>query len=223
MPQIIGYSPAYYGNYDPNKGYIPFVGKQPIYGQQPVAGTPVNTVQPVQSPYTQPAAPIVEAQVAASNVKPVQPVQTTAVQPAQVTNSPYAAAGTVTNINGTQMTSLGNGAWTQTNGNGWFDKGINTNGQTTFGGATGYEWGSLGLNTAFGLFNAYQGYKAQKLAQQQFEDQKRLNHANYRMQAKAFNNNVRNQQSGRGYIGMSGSAKRALGAEYQTRKAEDDY
>ena len=197
MPQIIGYSPAYYGSYDPNKGYIPFVGKQPIYGQQPVAGTPVNPVQPVQSPYTQPAAPIVEAQVAASNVKPVHPVQNTGVQPVQVANSPYAAAGTVTNINGTQMTSLGNGAWTQTNGNGWFDKGINTNGQTTFGGATGYEWGSLGLNTAFGLFN--------------------------RMQAKAFNNNVRNQQSGRGYIGMSGSAKRALGAEYQTRKAEDDY
>ena len=223
MPQnIIGYSPAYYGNYDPNKGYIPFVGKQPIYGQQSVTGTPVNVAQPVSSPYTQPAAPIVEAQPAVSNVQPIQAVQNTGIQ-ATATSSPYAAAGMVTNINGTQMTSLGNGAWTQTNGNGWFDKGINTDGQTTFGGATGYQWGSLGLNTAFGLFNAYQGYKAQKLAQQQFEDQKRLNHANYRMQAKAFNNNLRNQQSGRGYIGMTGSAKRALGAEYQSRKADDDY
>lgn len=113
-----------------------------------------------------------------------------------------------------------NGAMINTQNPNW---GINADGQRTFLGGTGYQWAGVGLNTAFGLFNAYQGYQANKLAKAQFEDQRKLNHANYRMQAKAFNNNLRNQQSGRGYIGMAGSAKRALGAEYQTRKADDDY
>lgn len=104
-----------------------------------------------------------------------------------------------------------------------FSKGMNSEGQTTWGGATGFQWAGAGIQTAFGLFNAYQAYQANKLAKAQFEDQKRLNHANYQMQAKAYNNNLRNQQSGRGYIGMSGSAKRALGAEYKTRAAAEDY
>lgn len=112
------------------------------------------------------------------------------------------------------------GAMINTQNSNW---GINADGQKTFLGGTGYQWAGVGLNTAFGLFNAYQSYQSQKLAREQFEDQKRLNHANYRMQASAFNNNLRNQQSGRGYIGMSGTAKRTLGAEYQTRKAENDY
>lgn len=198
------YTPAYYGGYDPNRGLIPFNGVQPY----------VNPPAPVQVAQPAPVTP---------NVQTVQNPTVTAPTANMGATQPYVPAGTTATINGTQMTALGNGAWTQTNGNGWFDKGINANGQAIYGGATGYEWGSLGLNTAFGLFNAYQGYQAQKLAKAQFQDQRNLNHANYQMQAKAFNNNLRNQQSGRGYIGMSGSAKRALGAEYQTRKANDDY
>ena len=66
-------------------------------------------------------------------------------------------------------------------------------------------------------------HKQTKLAQQAFEEQKALQRANYKMQAKSFNNSLRNQQSGRGFVGMSGSAKRTLGREYDARKAEETY
>lgn len=216
MGNIIGYTQPYYGAYDPQKGYIPFVGRQPIYGQQPVAGLAVG------NPQVNTVAPVTEAQPAYVNPN----MQPNAVNQTvnQVANpvSPYATAGSVQNIQGTDMVSLGNGAWTSRDG-GWFSKGINADGQTTYGGATGFQWAGAGINTALGLFNAYQSYQASKLAKAQFEDQRALNHANYRMNAKAFNNNLRNQQSGRGYIGMSGSAKRALGEEYNKRKAQEDY
>lgn len=104
-----------------------------------------------------------------------------------------------------------------------FGYGKNADGQTVWGGATGAQWAGLGLQTAFGAFNAYQSYKAQKLAREQWEDQKRLNHANYQNQAKSFNNSMRNQMSGRGYIGMTSQAKQTLGKEYNTRKAKEDY
>lgn len=104
-----------------------------------------------------------------------------------------------------------------------FGYGVNKEGQTVWGGATGSQWAGLGLQTAFSAFNAYQSYKAQKLAKEQWEDQKRLNHANYQNQAKAYNNSMRNQMSGRGYIGMTSQAKQTLGKEYNTRKAKEDY
>lgn len=208
MNNIIGYTQPYYGAYDPQKGYIPFIGKQPIYGQQPVAGVSAG------NPQTNYTVPVGDTTAVYTNANTVNQV------PNQV--SPYATAGSVQNIQGTNMVSLGNGAWASQDG-GWFNKGINADGQTTYGGATGFQWAGAGINTALGLFNAYQSYQASKLAKAQFEDQRALNHANYRMNAKAFNNNLRNQQSGRGYIGMSSSAKRALGAEYNTRKAQDDY
>lgn len=206
---IPNFSPYY--QFDPQsiaqKGYVGFVG----YQNSPyVQGTQTNMANVAMGvPAVQQPAPIVEA-------KPVYSAPQSTVNPAANTVNP-----STTNINGTPYTAVGDkGAMVATDGS---FKGINANGQSTWLGGTGFDWAGLGLNTAFGLFNAYQGYQMNKLAKTQFEDQRKLNHANYRMQAKAFNNNLRNQQSGRGYIGMNGSAKRALGAEYQSRKADDDY
>lgn len=207
---IPNFSPYY--QFDPQtiaqKGYVGFVGYQNSPYTQ---GTQANMANiAVGVPAVQQPAPIVEA-------KPVYSASQSTVNPAANTVNP----STTTNINGTPYTAVGkDGAMVATDGS---FKGINANGQSTWLGGTGFDWAGLGLNTAFGLFNAYQGYQMNKLAKAQFEDQRKLNHANYRMQAKAFNNNLRNQQSGRGYIGMNGSAKRALGAEYQSRKADDDY
>jgi len=205
---IPNFSPYY--QFDPQtiaqKGYVGFMGYQNspyVQGTQANMGNVAMGVPAVQQPV-----PIVEA-------KPVYSAPQTVANTAGVVNP------ATTNINGTPYTAVGqNGAMVATDGS---FKGINANGQSTWLGGTGFDWAGLGLNTAFGLFNAYQGYQMNKLAKAQFEDQRKLNHANYRMQAKAFNNNLRNQQSGRGYIGMNGSAKRILGAEYQSRKADDDY
>ena len=90
-------------------------------------------------------------------------------------------------------------------------------------GGTGLQWAGFGANLGLGLWGAYQQHKQTKLAQQAFEEQKALQRANYKMQAKSFNNSLRNQQSGRGFVGMSGSAKRTLGREYDARKAEETY
>lgn len=107
--------------------------------------------------------------------------------------------------------------------NDWLSKGTDQYGNTTWGGGTAMDWGKLGLGTAMGIWGAYQQHKGLKLAQQNFEEQKALNHANFKMQAKSYNNSLRNQQSGRGYVGMSGSAKRQLGREYDARRAEETY
>lgn len=96
-------------------------------------------------------------------------------------------------------------------------------GNKTFAGGTGLQWVGFGANLGLGLWGAYQQHKQTKLAQQAFEEQKALQRANYKMQAKSFNNSLRNQQSGRGFVGMSGSAKRTLGREYDARKAEETY
>lgn len=90
-------------------------------------------------------------------------------------------------------------------------------------GLSGFQLGQLalqGVGTAWGI---YQGDKQMKLAQQQFQEQKALNHANFRNQAKTLNAQYRDQMSGRGYVGMSSSAKQALGDEFRRRKVEEDY
>ena len=104
-----------------------------------------------------------------------------------------------------------------------FGFGTDQYGNKTFAGGTGLQWAGFGANLGLGLWGAYQQHKQTKLAQQAFEEQKALQRANYKMQAKSFNNSLRNQQSGRGFVGMSGSAKRTLGREYDARKAEETY
>lgn len=120
-----------------------------------------------------------------------------------------------------QAAMNGNG----TTGNGGLFGGTGTDqfGNKTFAGGTGLQWAGFGANLGLGLWGAYQQHKQTKLAQQAFEEQKALQRANYKMQAKSFNNSLRNQQSGRGFVGMSGSAKRTLGREYDARKAEETY
>ena len=104
-----------------------------------------------------------------------------------------------------------------------FGKGIDKNGNTTWGGGTGLQWLGFGAQMGMGLWGAYQQHKQLKLAQQAFEEQKALQRANFKMQAKSYNNSLRNQQSGRGYVGMSADAVRTLGQEYNNRKADETY
>lgn len=106
---------------------------------------------------------------------------------------------------------------------GMFGWGEDKYGNTTLGGATGFQWAGAGLGALQALYGMYQGNKQMKMTKEAFDEQKRLSHANYQMQAKAYNNNLRNQQSGRSFSGMSGAAKRTLGSEYRTRRAKDDY
>lgn len=91
-------------------------------------------------------------------------------------------------------------------------------GQLTLG-----DVGKFAIGAGIQGFNMYQQHKANKLAKQQFEEMKALNRANYRNSAKAFNNSLRNQQSGRSFGGMDGMAKSQLGREYNARKVEENY
>lgn len=109
------------------------------------------------------------------------------------------------------------------NGSVFGSTGTDQYGNNTFMGGTGLQWAGFGANLGLGLWGAYQQHQQTKLAQQAFEEQKALQRANYKMQAKSYNNSLRNQQSGRGFVGMSGSAKRTLGREYASRKAEETY
>lgn len=120
-----------------------------------------------------------------------------------------------------QLRSVVNGAGGL--GNNSFGWGTDQFGNSTFAGGTGLQWAGFGANLGLGLWSAYQQHKQTKLAQQAFEEQKALQRANFKMQAKSYNNSLRNQQSGRGFVGMSGSAKRTLGREYDARKAEETY
>lgn len=105
----------------------------------------------------------------------------------------------------------------------WFGKGKDQYGNPTRGGATAFQWLGAGLGTAQALYGMYQGNKQMKLARENFEEQKALSRANYAMQAKSYNNSLANQQSGRTFTGMSGSARRALAEDYQRKKAIESY
>lgn len=123
-----------------------------------------------------------------------------------------------------QYTSGNFNAPTNTTGSpSMFDWGVNKEGQTTWGGGTGLQWLGAGLGTATSLYGMYNAHKSMQLAKQNFAEQKALNHANYAMQAQAYNENLKNQYSGRSFSGMSGSAQRTLGREYLKRKAKDNY
>lgn len=104
-----------------------------------------------------------------------------------------------------------------------FNSNLDTFGNKVFAGGTGLNWLGGVAQIGLGIWNAYNQGKQLKLAKQAFEEQKALQRANYRNQARAYNNNLRNQQSGRGYVGMSGSAARVLGQEYDARKANETY
>lgn len=130
-----------------------------------------------------------------------------------------ASMNDINNVTKQYMARQGNAG--SNNGLGLF--GTDQNGNKTFMGGTGLNWAGFGLQAGLGLYGAYQQNKQLGLAKQAFEEQRALQRANYKMQAKSYNNSLRNQQSGRGYVGMSGASKRTLGQEYNSRKAEETY
>lgn len=121
-----------------------------------------------------------------------------------------------------QLKSIVNNAGNAGN-NSLFGFGKDANGNTTFAGGTGLQWLGGAAQLGMGLWGAYQQNKQLKLAQQAFEEQRALQRANYKMQAKSYNNSLRNQQSGRGFVGMSSDVTHELGREYKTRKADETY
>lgn len=94
----------------------------------------------------------------------------------------------------------------------------------SFEGAFGKNgWVAPAIQGISALSNIYFGYKGLKLAEKTANEQIALQRANYRNTAKAMNNQYRDQMSGRGYNGMSSSAMRALGRDYQNRKVQETY
>lgn len=126
---------------------------------------------------------------------------------------------TMAMVNGIGSNSGNSGNWFSN----LFGESQDQNGNILRGGATGFQWAGAGLGALNSLYGMYQGNKQLKLAKDNFEEQKALSRANYTNTARAYNNNLRNQQSGRGYGGMSGAAKRTLGEEYERRKAAETY
>lgn len=104
-----------------------------------------------------------------------------------------------------------------------YNAGLNAYNSSMKNQVTGLDWANFGLSAVSNLYGMYQSHKNYKLNKANFEEQKALNRANYMNQAKAFNNTLRNQQSGRSFEGMSGASTRALGREYNTRKANETY
>lgn len=91
---------------------------------------------------------------------------------------------------------------------------------------TGSDWANLataGVQLMGSLGSLWMQNKGYKLAKQQMADQTALNRANYRMQAKAWNNSQRDIASGRGLAVMSSSQKSALGRQARGRLVEESY
>lgn len=80
-----------------------------------------------------------------------------------------------------------------------------------------------GIGAATSLANLYYGFKQNKLAEKQLEENLALQRANYRNQARAMNAQYRDQMSGRGTTVMSGSSKRKLGEMYANRRVSETY
>lgn len=91
---------------------------------------------------------------------------------------------------------------------------------------TGSDWAKIagtGVQLLGSLGSLWLQNKGYKLAKQQMADQTALNRANYRMQAKAWNNSQRDIASGRGLAVMSSSQKSALGRQARGRLVEESY
>lgn len=91
---------------------------------------------------------------------------------------------------------------------------------------TGADWSKIagtGVQLLGSLGSLWMQNKGYKLAKQQMADQTALNRANYRMQAKAWNNSQRDIASGRGLAVMSSSQKSALGRQARGRLVEESY
>ncbi len=91
---------------------------------------------------------------------------------------------------------------------------------------TASDWSKIagtGVQLLGSLGSLWMQNKGYKLAKQQMADQTALNRANYRMQAKAWNNSQRDIASGRGLAVMSSSQKSALGRQARGRLVEESY
>lgn len=80
-----------------------------------------------------------------------------------------------------------------------------------------------GIGVLSGLFNAYQSYKQTKEASKALQEQNRLNRANFRNTAKAYNSNLRNQISGSGLSVMDSASLAKLGNSYRSQLVKEDY
>ena len=103
------------------------------------------------------------------------------------------------------------------------NSGLNRKPTNTWTGADWANIASAGVQLVGSLGNLWMQNKGYKLAKQQIADQTALNRANYKMQAKAWNNSQKDIASGRGLAVMSSSQKSALGRQARDRLIEETY
>ena len=80
-----------------------------------------------------------------------------------------------------------------------------------------------GVGVLSGLLGAYQSYKQTKEASKALQEQNRLNRANFRNTAKAYNSNLRNQVSGSGLSVNDSASLEKLGSIYRSQRVQEDY
>lgn len=80
-----------------------------------------------------------------------------------------------------------------------------------------------GVGVLSGLLGAYQSYKQTKEASRALQEQNRLNRANFRNTAKAYNSNLRNHISGSGLSVMDSESLAKLGNAYRSQRVQEDY
>lgn len=92
-----------------------------------------------------------------------------------------------------------------------------------FGNKNYAGWAGTTIQGLSALGNLYLGYKGLNQNEKKINEDIALQRANYRNQAKAINNQYRDQMSGRGYNGQSAESARALGRTYDNRKVSETY
>lgn len=92
-----------------------------------------------------------------------------------------------------------------------------------FGNKNYAGWAGTAIQGLSALGNLYLGHKGLEQNKKAINENIALQRANYRNQAKAMNNQYRDQMSGRGYNGQSADSARALGRTYDSRKVSETY
>lgn len=192
-----------------------------ITGNNPTAlGNPASTVN-VVSPTVNGFTPVNPADIApllANNQ------YTSMLSPQAMADYMNANKLTVANLNSSLSTAEGAKALSGLVQN---QSAMTRPGAWTMEGAFGNKnyagWAGSAIQGLSALGNLYLGYQGLKQSKKALNEQIALQRANYRNQAKAMNNQYRDQMSGRGYNGMSSSAMSALGRQYDNRKVSETY
>lgn len=142
--------------------------------------------------------------------------------PENLQNQLYSSPQTINTINGILGNNASTGAQTQQL-NALASNMQNQALADQQSGMSAFDWGKLGLGALQMGIGYRMGQKQLNMAKDQFNEQRALNRSNFRNQARQINSSYRDQMSGRGFVGMSNSSRRALGRTYNRRKLDEEY